>query len=102
MRPRILIMRTVLRSLATVWVASLAIACSSAKTSPSPMPAMSAPSVVPPDADGLVCKKEQRAVAPISLLTRAQYDATIADLRGDNSQPSQTFPAENEVSGYNN
>ena len=49
-----------------------------------------------------MCKPDQHAVAPLSLLTRVQYDATISDLLGDNSQPSLSFPAENEVSGYNN
>lgn len=38
----------------------------------------------------------------MSLLTRAQYDATIADLLGDNTQPSQGFPAESQVAGFNN
>jgi hypothetical protein len=93
-------MRTVLRSLAKAWVVSLAAACSSASPTPTPVTNMPPPSEDP--ADGLVCKANQRPVAPLSLLTRTQYDATIADLLGDNSQPSQAFPAENEVSGYNN
>jgi hypothetical protein len=49
----------------------------------------------------LVCKADERAAAPLSLLTRVQYDATIADLVGDTSSPSSTFPPENQVSGYN-
>src|ERR1043165_968508 len=93
-------MRTVHRLLATAWVVSLAAACSSA--SPTPTPVTTAPPSDQPASDGLVCKADQHAIAPLSLLTRVQYDATIADLLGDNSQPSQAFPAENEVSGYNN
>jgi len=93
-------MRTVLRLLAKAWVVPLAAACSSA--SPTPNPVSNTPPATEEPGDGLVCKADQHPVAPISLLTRTQYDATIADLLGDNSQPSQAFPAENEVSGYNN
>src|SRR5512142_436185 len=91
-------MRIVLRLLAQAWLVSLAAACSSAAPAPAPV------DPAPPDAnaDGLVCKANQHVVAPLSLLTRAQYDATISDLVGDNSQPSLSFPAENQVSGYNN
>ena len=49
-----------------------------------------------------MCHPDQHPAAPLSLLTRAQYDATISDLLGDNSQPASTFPPENEVSGFNN
>jgi len=91
-------MRIVLRLLGSAWVLSLAVACSSA--------APTTPSVDggPPGApgDGLVCKADQHPAAPLSLLTRAQYDATISDLLGDNSQPSLSFPPENQVSGFNN
>ena len=41
-------------------------------------------------------------MAPLALLTRRQYDATIADLMADDSQPSSSFPAENQVAGFNN
>jgi len=92
-------MRIALRLLGPACVLSLAVACSSA--APTPPPASGAPPDAPP-ADGLVCQANQHPAAPISLLTRAQYDATIADLLGDNSQPSSSFPAENEVSGFNN
>ena len=94
-------MRTVLRLLGPVCVLSLAAACSS----PSSAPTQQAAGGAPPDAappDGLVCQADQHPAAPISLLTRAQYDATISDLLGDNSQPSLSFPAENQVSGFNN
>jgi hypothetical protein len=50
----------------------------------------------------LVCQPDLRPTSPLSLLTRVQYDATIADLLGDTSQPSQTFPPENQVEGFNN
>ena len=90
-------MRLVLRLLAPAWALSLAAACSSGGA-PTQSP------VTPPDVleDGLVCKANQSPAAPFSLLTRTQYDATIADLLGDNSQPSSSFPAENQVSGFNN
>jgi len=91
-------MRLVFRLLGPACVLSLAAACSSAEPGAAPV----APP--PPDtpADGLVCKADQHPVAPLSLLTRAQYDATIADLLGDNSQPASSFPAENQVAGFNN
>jgi uncharacterized protein DUF1592/uncharacterized protein DUF1588/uncharacterized protein DUF1595/uncharacterized protein DUF1587/uncharacterized protein DUF1585 len=50
----------------------------------------------------LVCRANEHPTAPLALLTRAQYDATISDLLGDDSQPSLSFPAENQVSGFNN
>ncbi len=50
----------------------------------------------------LTCKSEGRPASPLSLLTRAQYDATITDLLGDGSRPSASFPPENEVAGFNN
>jgi len=92
-------MRNVLRLLASAWVVALGAACSSGASSQAPP--VTTP---PPDAptDGLVCNASQHPSAPLSLLTRAQYDATISDLLGDDSQPSATFPAENEVSGYTN
>ncbi|HEY3664515.1 MAG TPA: DUF1587 domain-containing protein, partial [Polyangiaceae bacterium] len=50
----------------------------------------------------LVCKPELHPASPLSLLTRVQYDATVLDLLGDSSQPSQSFPPENQVVGFNN
>ncbi|MEO8905961.1 MAG: DUF1588 domain-containing protein [Polyangiaceae bacterium] len=50
----------------------------------------------------LVCKADEHPTSPLSLLTRVQYDATVADLLGDTSNPSASFPPENQVSGYNN
>jgi len=40
--------------------------------------------------------------SPLALLTRAQYDNTIADLLGDSSHPSSVFPPENQVEGFKN
>jgi hypothetical protein len=90
-------MRLVFRLLGPACVLSLAAACSSARPTPAPV-------ATPPDVpgDGLVCQADQRPAAPLSLLTRAQYDATIADLLGDNGQPASSFPAENQVAGFNN
>lgn len=52
--------------------------------------------------DTLVCKPEVHPPSPLSLLTRTQYDATVADLLGDTSQPSKSFPPESQVAGFNN
>jgi len=90
-------MRMDFRLLGTACVLSFAAACSSAAP---PAPAIADPAQ--PPADGLVCNADQHPTAPLSLLTRTQYDATVADLVGDTSQPSQSFPAENQVSGFNN
>jgi hypothetical protein len=49
-----------------------------------------------------LCTPDEHPPSPLSLLTRTQYDATIADLLSDTSQPSATFPAENQVGGFNN
>lgn len=40
--------------------------------------------------------------SPLALLTRAQYDNTVADLLGDTSHPSSIFPPENQVEGFKN
>jgi hypothetical protein len=53
-------------------------------------------------AQALVCTPSDHPTSPASLLTRAQYDATIADLLGDDSHPSASFPPENQVQGFNN
>ncbi|MEI9935664.1 MAG: DUF1588 domain-containing protein [Pseudomonadota bacterium] len=91
-------MRLELRLLGSAYLLSLASACSSG--APASAPVVTAP----PDTvtDGLVCNADEHPEAPLSLLTRVQYDATISDLLGDNSQPSLSFPAENQVSGFNN
>ncbi|HKO47664.1 MAG TPA: DUF1592 domain-containing protein [Polyangiaceae bacterium] len=91
-------MRIVLRLLGSACALSFAAACSSA--APTAPPVAAGPPETP--ADGLVCQADQYPAAPLALLTRAQYDATISDLLGDNSQPSLSFPAENQVSGFNN
>lgn len=39
---------------------------------------------------------------PMRLLTRAEYDNTIADLLGDTSNPSKDFPREPIVHGFDN
>lgn len=50
----------------------------------------------------LDCNNAAPPAAPLALLTRQQYDATIADLLGDSSAPSSVFPPENEVEGFKN
>jgi hypothetical protein len=48
------------------------------------------------------CDMTVPGVAPIRLLTHVQYDNTVADLLGDETGPSASFPAENEVAGFRN
>lgn len=48
------------------------------------------------------CEMTVPGAAPIRLLTHVQYDNTVADLLGDTSGPSASFPAENEVGGFSN
>lgn len=50
----------------------------------------------------LSCEGTMPGVAPIRLLTHVQYDNTVADLLGDTTAPSASFPAENEVAGFRN
>jgi hypothetical protein len=48
------------------------------------------------------CDMTVPGAAPIRLLTHVQYDNTVADLLGDTTGPSASFPAENEVGGFRN
>lgn len=48
----------------------------------------------------LSCDETAPGPAPVRLLTRVQYDNTVADLLGTSSRPATGFPAENEVQGY--
>jgi hypothetical protein len=50
----------------------------------------------------LTCNDPAAGVAPLRLLTHVQYDNSVADLLGDTTRPSRSFPAENEVAGYRN
>jgi hypothetical protein len=50
----------------------------------------------------LSCDERRPGPAPLRLLTRVQYDNTVADLLGTSSRPATGFPAENEVQGYRN
>src|SRR5689334_2460939 len=40
--------------------------------------------------------------APIRRLTRAEYDATVAELANDTTAPAQDFPPEARALGFNN
>src|SRR5450432_2562769 len=103
-------MRLVIRFLGSACALTLAAACSSSP--PSVMGGGAAGSggggagVSGADGGGvglpdtLVCKPEARPPSPLSLLTRTQYDATIAELLGDDSQPSKSFPPESQVAGF--
>ncbi|MDQ2642775.1 MAG: DUF1588 domain-containing protein [Myxococcota bacterium] len=57
------------------------------------------PGVDPPSA---MCAAPVGAPAPAALLTRAQYNAVVADLLGDTTRPASSFPPENQVDGFNN
>lgn len=106
--PSKLTMRLVFRSLGSACALTLAAACSSGSPSTSGgaggggggTSGGAGGAVGLPDT--LVCKPELHAPSPLSLLTRAQYDATIADLLGDTSEPSKSFPPESQVAGFNN
>lgn len=50
----------------------------------------------------LDCSNSAPPTAPLALLTRQQYDATVDDLLGDATDPSSMFPPENEVEGFKN
>jgi hypothetical protein len=50
----------------------------------------------------LTCDEVRPGPSPLRLLTRLQYDNTVADLLGTSSRPATGFPAENEVQGYRN
>ncbi len=39
---------------------------------------------------------------PLRRLTRREFDRTVADLLGDNTAPSTTFPAEEHANGFDN
>ncbi|HEY8946364.1 MAG TPA: DUF1587 domain-containing protein, partial [Polyangiaceae bacterium] len=49
-----------------------------------------------------LCQAQASPRAPLALLTRREYDNTIADLLGDVSRPAASFPPENQVQGFNN
>jgi Protein of unknown function (DUF1592)/Protein of unknown function (DUF1588)/Protein of unknown function (DUF1595)/Protein of unknown function (DUF1587)/Protein of unknown function (DUF1585) len=101
-------MRLVLRLLGPVCALTLAAASGCSSGSPSVASVGAAGSAGTAGSAGdattapLLCKPELHPTSPLSLLTRVQYDATIADLLGDTSQPSLSFPPENQVVGFNN
>lgn len=89
-------MRAVSRCVVGAWLALLAVGCY-----PTTEPDHTKPRAAD-TAQDLVCHPEEEPTSPLALLTRAQYDATIADLLGDDSHPSHSFPPENQVEGFNN
>ncbi len=102
-------MRHVLRLLGSACVLTLAAACSSGGSTPGANGAAGAGGSGGGSAgstglspDGPVCKPDLHPTSPLSLLTRTQYDATVEDLLGDATQPSQSFPPESQVAGFNN
>ncbi len=89
-------MRTCLRFVAT-WIALLA-------ASGCVKPAADAEPEPPANDEPLACTTEAPAAAPMRLLTRVQYDNTVADLLGDASRPSELFdfPKEHLMLGFDN
>src|SRR5688500_9458767 len=88
-------------------------ASDSADPVPPPPPTVTAPPTSMPDpppvagggasGDPVMCESQVvPSLAPAALLTRAQYDNTVADLLGDTTRPSSVFPPENQVDGFNN
>ncbi len=80
-----------------------------AADSPPPARADAAPSVPTPGVDAAPPPVDPPApvdCAPVAtpprLLTRAEYDATVRDLLGDDTAPAAAFPAENRVLGFDN
>lgn len=63
---------------------------------PIPIPSRPAPK------EPLVCGPVEAAPAPIRLLTRQQYNNTVAELLGDTTEPGSGFPPENKVVGFEN
>jgi hypothetical protein len=49
-----------------------------------------------------VCTSPAAQPAPLRRLTRAEYDATVRDLLGDDSHPARTFPPDEESQGFDN
>jgi len=56
----------------------------------------------PPENQPAVCQGTPLPLSPAALLTRREYDNTVADLLGDTTRPASTFPPENEVQGFQN
>ncbi len=83
---------------ATTTAAAAIAACSSGdkRDRPEPIPSVAAPP------EPLVCAPVNPGAAPIRLLTRAQYNNTVADLLGDETAPADSFPPENKVLGFDN
>ena len=48
------------------------------------------------------CEALEPGPAPVRRLTRVEYNNTVYQLFGDNSQPANTFPADEEAGGFNN
>ncbi len=61
------------------------------------------PEVVTTTAPPLVCEAPKGGRAPARLLTRSEYDNSVRDLLGDDTEPAaHSFPPEPEVNGFNN
>jgi hypothetical protein len=48
------------------------------------------------------CLGPQPGVAPVRLLTRAEYNHTVRDVLGDTTSPANAFPPENQALGFGN
>ncbi len=58
--------------------------------------------VPPPPPVDAGCRNEATQPSPLRRLTRAEYDATIADLLHDASAPARAFPPDEESQGFDN
>lgn len=69
---------------------------------PAPQPTTTG-TAPPPGAPGPgMCEGQPAPAAPLALLTRREYDNTLADLLGDTTRPATSFPPENQVQGFKN
>jgi hypothetical protein len=64
-------------------------------TEPEPEPADS-------DSDDPACSVPDPGPAPIRRLTRVEYNNTVYQLLGDNNQPANQFPPDEEAGGFDN
>lgn len=60
------------------------------------------PGKPPGEAQGPVCDGVQPGESPIRRMTRFEYNNTVRDLLGDNTNPADEFVAEEEALGFNN
>lgn len=60
------------------------------------------PVIPPPPPADAGCVGGASGLSPLRRLNRAEYDATVRDLLGDDSKPSRAFPPDEESQGFDN